>query len=163
MTNFKTEKNMQRTQAHEISMKKIIVVTGPSNVGKTTVIKATYHTLCKKFPAHTKVFENMRRGRDFCVVIEINGVIVGIDSRGDNEELLTNSLNFLADQKCHIILCAAHPGGGTIHAVEQFVRKHRYERYAPVTKLREIDESSQDKTNTSVTKEIVDNITALLT
>ena len=109
-------------------MKQIFGLYGISNVGKSETIKSVYRKLTEKFTDFVfhKDFKQITSDEgDICVIIIINGKIVGIESQGDPNSRLFISLPIFVKLNCDIILCATRTRGATVEEVEKL--KHTYE------------------------------------
>jgi D-arabinose 5-phosphate isomerase GutQ len=102
-------------------MKKVIVVRGISNSGKTTSIKAALD-LIKSNPS-TEV-NLLKNGKDLIVVISINGVIVVIASAGDTEEILEALLEAIKNIKWDVLVCATKSRGRTVSFIKEFAKNY---------------------------------------
>lgn len=103
-------------------MKTILAIWHTSNKGKTETLREFTNLLLLSFPTYRHIFPNPAaipaRG-DFRLVVEINGKIIGIESKGDPRTGLHNRLLDLADNfKCDIILCTSRTKGETVEAVD---------------------------------------------
>jgi hypothetical protein len=103
-------------------MKQIIGLYGTSNVGKSETIKNVYRKLTEKYLDLTFLpdFEQITEEEgDICVIIIINGKIIGIESQGDPNSRIFISLPIFVKFKCDIILCATRTRGATVQEVEK--------------------------------------------
>lgn len=107
-------------------MKEIIVLTGIANVGKSTTLNRVVELLKERFPRLREIAVLRRTRIEIRIVVEIDGVLVGIDSRGDRAEHVEDALEALRRERCSIIVCASHTRGGTIEQVRQFSKAHGY-------------------------------------
>ncbi|HRJ35704.1 MAG TPA: hypothetical protein PK610_06935, partial [Flavobacteriales bacterium] len=65
---------------------------------------------------------------DFRLVVEINGIIIGIESQGDPNTNLQNRLIDLADNfHCEIILCSSRTRGDTVFAVDNLANTRGFQ------------------------------------
>ncbi len=105
-------------------MAKIIVVRGKGSIGKSASIVMARDMLLKKYPDAKYELEVNRRSVDILVVIIVNGIKIGIESRGDTEELLKAGLKILMKHKCDVIVCATRTGGKTVRIIEALEKNH---------------------------------------
>ena len=103
-------------------MKQIFGLYGTSNVGKSETIKNVYRKLTEKYSdfIFQKDFEPIVANEgDICVIIIINGKIIGIESQGDPNSRIFESLPVFAKFNCDIILCSTRTRGATVDEVEK--------------------------------------------
>jgi hypothetical protein len=110
-------------------VKKIIVVTGVSDRGKSETINEAYDILRSKYPgAEVKeLFRRRKNTRDIKVLITINGVKIGIESQGDPKSTvrLFVSLPEFVDMGCEVIVCAAHENSITMGEVNKYAGEYQ--------------------------------------
>ena len=143
-------------------MKELIVLTGVANVGKSATLNRVFELLRERFPSMKEIAVLRRTRIEIRVVVEIDGMRVGIDSRGDRPEHVKDALDVLLRQRCSIIVCASHTRGGTIDEVRQFSETHRYSLFE-VAKTAAAAEALHTKANNSYAKDIVSRIGRHLT
>lgn len=108
---------------------KIITLCGANSVGKTTSIKYFVAKVLTEQPAASIYLyknisagevlasiedskNNVRKGRiyrDFAIVLNIKGVIIGITTFGDTYDILKEKFKIFARFNCDICFCASHP------------------------------------------------------
>lgn len=110
-----------------MKIKTIIAVRGVANQGKSASIKIAYSLLRERYP--TAKIEELHIGVDITVVITIDGVKVGIESQGDPNSRLFQSLDHFVDIGCKVIVCATRSRGATVEAVNSLAGKYRIEWY----------------------------------
>jgi hypothetical protein len=98
-------------------VKKVIALKGISNVGKSQTIKKVYELLLKIYPS-AKI-EKKFIGVDITVVLSIGEIKIGIESQGDPNSRLRNSLAYFVEINCQIIICATRTYGQTVDAVNK--------------------------------------------
>lgn len=108
-------------------MKKIIALYGAGNRGKSTTLKMVYQSLSRSFELLPE--KNVRPDEhgayclneryDIRVIFIVNGVRVGLESQGDPNSRLEDSLHFFRDNKCRLIVCPTRTWGGTVKCVER--------------------------------------------
>jgi hypothetical protein len=108
-------------------MKQIFGLYGTSNVGKSETIKNVYRKLTELYPDFIfhKDFKFIVGKGDICVIIIINGKIIGIESQGDPNSRIFINLPIFVKFNCDIILCATRTRGATVDEVEKL--KNTYE------------------------------------
>ncbi len=95
---------------------KIIVVRGVKNTGKTEMIKKVYELLLDEYP-DAKKEESPRLRVEVKAVITIDGIKIGIESRGDVGEQVADSLKCFVKKGCDLIICATRSRGKTVWTV----------------------------------------------
>ena len=106
-------------------MKKIIVLRGVANVGKTTtLVKLFLRLIQHKCSIEVEIFKPVR---DIQVTVTAGNVKIGIGSSGDVAEQVKANLNIFAQSNCDIVFCATRTRGGTVDAVEEFARQQQRE------------------------------------
>lgn len=100
-------------------MSNIYALQGKGNSGKTETIKNVFQSLQVKYPsAVMNVLSN--NTIDIKVIININGTKVGIESQGDPNSRLQQSLQDFSNANCDIIICACRTSGMTV----QWINSH---------------------------------------
>jgi len=97
----------------------ILALQGDKDSGKSTTIGRLYGMLVK---SNYSVIMNRRtyKGKpshDFVVILERNGIKIGITTYGDTPYLILKKLNILIDADCLIIVCACHEAGETVQVL----------------------------------------------
>ena len=143
-------------------MKQIFGLYGTSNVGKSETIKNVYRKLTEKYPdfIFQKDFKQIIANEgDICVIIIINGKIIGIESQGDPNSRIFTSLPIFVKFNCDTILCATRTRGATVDEVEKL--KGTYEikwvKKNP-SENKTNHESDNDKLATDILDLIIDTI-----
>ena len=90
-------------------MKKVFALKGRRNLGKSQTIRTVEELLRAKYPG-AKVEHEYRTRTELRVVLSINGVKIGVESTGEN-------LDLLVSLGCEIIICATKTTGKTVNAV----------------------------------------------
>jgi len=95
-------------------MQKIaIAFQGRPDSGKTETLKNLIANLISQKGA--KLICEISRGSDKGVIIELNKVLIGIETQGDPNSNLEIRLDRLVGKKCNIIICATRTYGGTVN------------------------------------------------
>lgn len=95
-------------------MKKIVFANcGAGNQGKSSSVKEVYNSLNSKYKAKLLI-----GGVDVKATIQINGFLVGIESQGDPNSRMFQSLKDFVNMGCDIIVCACRSSGSTRKKVE---------------------------------------------
>lgn len=89
--------------------KRIIALQGKGNTGKTTTLLQLISVIeCKGY----KIYVKKPHRTEKVVVADINGITVGITTRGDNKECLKTDFAVLG--KCDLYVCACRSSGETV-------------------------------------------------
>lgn len=143
-------------------MKQLIALYGTSNVGKTQTIRFVFEKLTREFSEcifHKDFDQIIREHGDICIVVIINGKIIGIESQGDPNSRIFISLPIFVNLKCDIILCATRTRGATVAEVEKLNKEYEIKW---VRKNEEPNVSKQHSVNDKIANEIVEIIKAKL-
>lgn len=108
-------------------MKKIIALYGPGNSGKSTTLKMVFRSLEVSFEKlEESEVQADRRGKYFLderydvrAIFVVNGVRVGLESQGDPNSRLEDSLQFFRDNACTLIVCPTRTRGKTVDCVSR--------------------------------------------
>jgi hypothetical protein len=98
-------------------MPHLFALQGPGSCGKSDTLIRLYQALQTKYPAAT--IQTVQSGtKDIAVIMHgIKTLIVGIESQGDPNSRLQQSLSVFAAARCDIIFCACRTRGMTVHWV----------------------------------------------
>lgn len=101
-------------------MKKFVIVNkGHGFVGKSSSIKMVYQKLKSLYPSNIKVInEAKHKDDDITAIIDVCGVLVGIESQGDPNSRMFNTLPKFVEMGCEIIVCACRTWGETKKKIE---------------------------------------------
>lgn len=95
-------------------MPHLFALQGPGNCGKSDTLIQLFQALQNKYPSATT--HTLYSGtRDIAVIMHgVNGFVVGIESQGDPNSRLQQSLSAFSTAGCDIIFCACRTRGMTI-------------------------------------------------
>ncbi|MBY0453453.1 MAG: hypothetical protein K2Q11_01045 [Burkholderiaceae bacterium] len=98
-------------------MPNLFALQGPRRCGKSKSLNILFQELQNKYPLAT--IQKLHPGRTEINVIMsgVNGLVVGIESRGDPGPWLGQSLTVFKAANCDIIFCACRPSGMTVNSV----------------------------------------------
>ena len=103
-------------------MKTVLSVWHSGDKGKTETLREFANLLLATYPGYIPIVPTpaiIPLKGDFRLVVEINGIIIGVESQGDPNTNLQKRLIDLADTyNCEIILCSSRTRGDTIAAVD---------------------------------------------
>ena len=132
-------------------MKKVIALQGKAQCGKTSTLNLLIDLLevetgecCSIPPTHQG---------DRKKIILINGIIVGIATGGDTENIVKDNCLFFAENNCDVVFSAIRTRGGTCQALDDFATQYGL----TVNKKRqdiEEDIAKQDESNLAKAKEL---------
>ena len=112
-------------------MKTILAVWHVGDKGKTETLRELANLLLLQFPECKPVYpipHDIPAKGDFRFIIEINGRIIGIESKGDPKTGLEKKLFELASEyKCDLIICTTRTKGETVYAVDNLARERNYD------------------------------------
>jgi hypothetical protein len=107
--------------------KTIFAIWGHANQGKSdTIRRVTQEILTTNRTAITSP-EIINFSGDIQVIITIGKVIIGIESQGDPNSRLFDSLKKFSSANCSIIICATRTSGATVDAVSSLHESHGYD------------------------------------
>jgi hypothetical protein len=104
-------------------MRKMIVIEGAGNRGKSSAIRTIRSVLLEKFPSARELAGKgfpipetigTNCNGDIRTIIELNGKKIGIESQGDPGSRQKQSLALFLREKCDYIICAARSRGYTV-------------------------------------------------
>ncbi|MBS9777223.1 MAG: hypothetical protein KGV50_00535 [Gammaproteobacteria bacterium] len=111
--------------------KAIVAIWHTKDKGKTATLHAVANTLREAYPNLKSITSHNfqpNSNRDFRFIADINGIIVGIESKGDPGTKLKERLTDLVEKyKCDIIFCATRTSGKTVDAVEEISKEFDYD------------------------------------
>jgi len=92
----------------------LFALQGPGNCGKSDTLNRLFHILQTKYPSAT--IQALCSGtKDIAIIMRgVKGLVVGIESQGDPNSRLHQSLPTFAAEKCDIIFCACRTSGMTV-------------------------------------------------
>lgn len=110
--------------------KTIIAVYGRASEGKSTSIKLVCKKLLDEFPNAVSNIpkEEISYSGDILVIITIGSIRIGIESQGDPKSrmITQETIKYLAEEKCDIILCATRTSGDTVKKVDEIASNYNY-------------------------------------
>ena len=106
-------------------MSHILALQGPPNSGKTETLAQLYRDLKAKYPTAKVQILHTSRSDISMILQDVAGKVVGIESQGDPNSRLQQSLNELLDAACDIIFCACRTRGMTVEWVKELAPSHR--------------------------------------
>lgn len=107
-------------------MKTILVNKGRARQGKSESIIKTAQLLQQKYPNAKIEPANIDYTQDIKLIMTIDDIKIGIESKGDPNSRLPKSLDDFSKKDCDIILCSSRTSGSTVKAIEE-LKKTGYE------------------------------------
>ncbi|MHA3084021.1 hypothetical protein ACX1NX_12820 [Acinetobacter sp. ANC 5383] len=128
-------------------MTQIFALQGTSNSGKTSTLIQLDQEIQNKYPNALRTIHIHRK--DICISYEIivNGSVikVGIESQGDPNSRLKDSLELFKNIGCDIIFCACRTQGMTVDWINDFAQRNHYNQPIFITKQKNLSlTQSQD-------------------
>lgn len=100
--------------------KKIFILFGAANKGKTTTFNLLLNQTCRKFSEHLIYFERYNNGYDFLAVFDNGENRIGLYSSGDNEKEVSHNLYQLNSHHCDFIFGTSRTRGGSCIAINRY-------------------------------------------
>ena len=105
---------------------RMLVVKGPANSGKSTVVRAGFELLLKSIlrvqkPTNVKFL--YFGTREVAAVVLIGQLKVGISTRGDNKKEVERAMSFFSAEKCKVVVCATRTKGDPYKVAQAFARQ----------------------------------------
>ena len=97
--------------------KLIIANTGTGNQGKSSSIKEVYNLLVSRYPNNVQIIHPVKSG-DVKAIVDVKGVCIGIESQGDPNSRMFQSLQDFLNAGCDIVVIACRTSGETYKAVK---------------------------------------------
>lgn len=138
--------------------KKVIVLWGKADTGKSGTILKIYKLLKSKYKDATS--ESKIVGEDVRVILTINGIKVGIESQGDPGGRLLKSLKSFVKVNCRVIICATRTRGQTVDAVNN-LKQHGYEIIWHQQDVKQ-NTTEQDSNNLKMANTIVREVSKII-
>lgn len=136
-------------------MKKIIALKGVANVGKSDTIRKVYELLLKRYPNAKIECRNRIFRIETNVVLIIDGVKIGIESKGDPSSNLPKKLDAFKSAGCQVIICATRSKGQTVDAVLTLAKLEPKYGVLWIEQVVVPEPSKYESTNRGMAKQIV--------
>ncbi len=109
-------------------MKKSIIANwGHARQGKSDTVRRVLQLLLDAYPNAITIPATIDFSGDVKVIIQIDGIKIGIESQGDPNSRLFESLVEFSKINCDLILCSTRTSGATVNAVSALHRTDNYE------------------------------------
>lgn len=108
--------------------KTIIAVYGRAEEGKSTSIKLACRKLLSDYPNAIPPAEGINDNGDILTIVRLGDIKIGFESQGDPKSRMISedTIRYLANEECHIIICATRTGGETVHKVDEIANEFNY-------------------------------------
>lgn len=100
---------------------------GSAGQGKSSTVKEITRLILKHYPTATTSPVTIDYTYDIRVVITIDKIKIGIESQGDPNSRLFDSIKYFVKINCDIIICSTRTSGSTVEAVNELYSKHGYD------------------------------------
>lgn len=138
-------------------MKKTVFANwGSAGQGKSSTVKEIAKLILNNYPTATTDPVTIDYTYDIRVIITIGKIKIGVESQGDPNSRLFDSLKYFVKVNCDIIICSTRTSGSTVEAVNELYSKHGYDNVW-VTNYRS-NEKNQDLLNEISAKHIFELI-----
>lgn len=145
--------------------KQMLILSGPGSVGKSTCIKIAFSDFLQ-WTVQKQQGSTMHKNvvtvhylyltnREVAAVIKIGNESVGIATRGDSEQHVTEALEFFASYKCRIILCATRSSGKPLKAAQGYASIKLKIVPTELSKIRIPNGAARDTENNKVAKTLL--------
>ena len=138
-------KNINNIIKVNSKQKTILAVWNAGGKGKTESLRQFANILVNKYPNFKPIFPipaNISSKNDFRLVVEIGGIIIGIESQGDpNTNLKNRLIDLVTTFNCDIILCTCRTRGETVAAVHNICNTYGFQKIW--TSTYQIEDSAQ--------------------
>jgi len=101
--------------------KQIIALYGRGGSGKTSTLKLVIEAFEHTPQANV---QRLKDGVDIRALIIYGGLRIGIETQGDPNSRLAESLEIFVKEGCHIIICATRTRGNTVDLVKGYAPKY---------------------------------------
>lgn len=109
-------------------MKKTIFANwGHAQQGKSDTVKRIAQEIIAAYPTATTNPVTIDYSGDIQVIITIGKIKIGIESQGDPNSRIFESLTKFSSHNCDIILCSTRTSGATVDAVSALHVSHGYD------------------------------------
>lgn len=109
-------------------MKKTVVANwGHAQQGKSDTIKRVAKKILKHFSKAISTPPTVDFSKDIKIIIAIGKIKIGIESQGDPNSRLFESLKEFSRLKCDLIICSTRTSGATVNAVDNLHKSNGYD------------------------------------
>jgi hypothetical protein len=139
-------------------MGNIYVIQGPHDRGKSETIKNVYCELIEKYKdAMVKNFlpedisESCQKNNIKVIISNVLGHTIGIESEGDPDSRLKESLKDFEANKCDIIFCATRPRSNTVKWINSYGNTYKIQYIKQIKS----NQANQTKNNLDMAKHLI--------
>lgn len=106
-------------------MKKLVIANSHfGNHGKTSSVKEVFNQLSAKYPQNVQILIN---GGDIKAIVEVAGILVGIESQGDPGSRMPQSMDDFVAAGCDIIVTSCRTRGETYDKINIDLNNQGYD------------------------------------
>lgn len=130
-------------------MKKIIVLYGRANCGKSETIKNVFKILNSNYP--TAMVDIIFSGSDIKILMKnLKGLTVGIESQGDPNSRLDQSLQDFQNAQCDIIICTSRTRGMTVNWINSLANSFQIGWIRKISTKSSSQQSANNKSDAQI-------------
>ncbi len=96
---------------------------GTAKQGKSSTVKQIAKIILEKYPEGITDPSPIIFGADINAIIKIGKIKIGVESIGDPNSRLFDSLRYFVKMDCDIIICSTRTTGATVEAVEELFKR----------------------------------------
>ena len=133
--------------------KLVIANNGAGNKGKSSSIKNFFDKLQSKYPNEVIT---CKKGEEIKATLRINNIMIGIESEGDPNSRIFDSLDDFVEDNCDIIVVACRTRGGTYDKVKSLENEGYKIKW--LSNERSTDKSKHDELNDQYAEKIFNMI-----
>lgn len=107
--------------------KNIVAIWGQAQQGKSDTVKRIAQLILDNYPTASTTPITINFSADIKVIIVIGKIKIGIESQGDPNSRLLESLKEFSKSNCDLIVCSTRTSGSTVNAVSALNSSDNYE------------------------------------
>lgn len=135
-------------------MNKLVIANkGIRSQGKSSSIKKIFDKLQSKYPNEVIT---CKKGKEIKATLKINNIMIGIESEGDPDSRIFDSLDDFVEDSCDIIVVACRTKGGTCEKVRSLENEDYEIKW--LSNERSMDKSKHDELNDQYAEKIFNMI-----
>lgn len=136
----------------------ILALKGTAKSGKSTVIRKVYEMLKSEYDGEVSIIVEHVGDVDIKAILVIKGAKIGIESQGDPEGRLEESLKEFIENGCVVIICTTRTRGSTVDLVNGLQPGYNAVWFQQVKSA----EPDQETTNNAMAKKILEKVKLLI-
>lgn len=107
--------------------KTVFAIWGHAQQGKSSTVKRLAQEITSAYPSAITSPAKINYSSDIQVIITIGKIKIGLESQGDPNSRLFESLVQFSSIHCDIIICTTRTSGATVNAVNALQASHDYD------------------------------------